>query len=203
MEKKSIFNKVILFLCFITLIVNTIEINQIRLQTKLSSSKTLIQKIKYNFPVELKLNQKIINENNAELIIKDKNFAEKINAPISQVKFGYFGEQYSTTNSYSVSDESNRFVYVNANVKNFYKKKLNLDSLISAKMIYDNKYEFDCSSIKLTKDKTDFSDTISFMPLQSEDVYFITEMPKNFVNTKKPIDLELTIDDTKYVMKLR
>ena len=41
------------------------------------------------------------------------------------------------------------------------------------------------------------------MPLQSEDVYFIAEMPRDFVNTKDSINLEILIDNTKYVLKLR
>ncbi|MBS5802656.1 MAG: hypothetical protein KIC80_06560 [Brachyspira sp.] len=63
MEKNSAFSKVILFLCFIALIVNAVETNQIRLQTKSASAETLIQKIMYNFPVDVKLAQKVINNN--------------------------------------------------------------------------------------------------------------------------------------------
>ena len=72
-----------------------------------------------------------------------------------------------------------------------------------AKLIYADKYEFDCFSIKTTEDKTDFTPNISLMPLQSEDVYFIAEMPRDFVNTKDSINLEILIDNTKYVLKLR
>ena len=78
MEKNSAFSKVILFLCFIALIVNAVETNQIRLQTKSASAETLIQKIMYNFPVDVKLAQKVINNNHLEFTIKDKNIVEKI-----------------------------------------------------------------------------------------------------------------------------
>ena len=41
------------------------------------------------------------------------------------------------------------------------------------------------------------------MPLQSEDVYFVAEVPKDFVNTKNSLVLEIAIGNTKYVTKLR
>lgn len=41
------------------------------------------------------------------------------------------------------------------------------------------------------------------MPLQSEDVYFISELPKEFVDSEKPLSLELKIANNKYVMDLR
>ena len=68
---------------------------------------------------------------------------------------------------------------------------------------YADKYEFDCFSIKTTKDKTDFTSSISLMPLQSQDVYLVAEMPKDFVNTKNSLVLEMFIDNTKYTVKLR
>lgn len=203
MEKKSVFSKVILFLCFIALLVNAVETNQIRLQTKLQSKETLIQKIRYNFPKKIKLNQKIINDNNAEIIIKDKNFAEKIVAPITKVKYNLWGESYKEEQYYTSQDPNNRLVYANANIKSLYKKKINLNELVRAKVIYADKYEFECFTLKTTKDKTDFTTNISLMPLQSEEIYFVTEMPKDFVNTKSSINLEIFIDNTKYVLKLR
>lgn len=203
MEKKSVFSKIILFLCFIALVVNVVETNQIRLQTKSISAESLIQKIMYNFPIYIKLNQKITNDNNAEIIIKDKNFAEKIIAPITKVEYNLWGEPYRTTNSYNISDANNRFLYVNANIKSLFKKQQNLNSLVKAKIIYLDKYEFECFALKTTKDKTDFTTNISLMPLQSEEIYFVTEMPKDFVNSKGSIYLELLVGNNKYVMKLR
>ncbi len=203
MEEKSVFSKVILFLCFIALLVNAVETNQIRLQTKLQSKETLIQKIMYNFPVDVKLAQKVINNNHLEFTIKDKNIVEKISAPVVKVSYNYWGEPYSETRYYTAKDTNNRLVYASANIKSLYNKQTSLNELVTAKIIYADKYEFDCFTAKTTKDKSDFTTNISLMPLQSEDVYFIAEMPKNFVNTKNPINLELLVGNNKYVMKLR
>lgn len=202
MEEKSVFSKVILFLCFIALLVNAVETNQIRLQTKLQSKETLIQKIMYNFPIDVKLAQKVINNNHLEFTIKDKNIVEKISAPVVKVSYNYWGEAYSEKKYYSPKDENNRLLYANVNIKSLFNKKTDLNDLVQAKVIYNNKYEFDCFTAKTTKDKSDFTTNISLMPLQSEDVYFIAEIPKNFVNTKNPINLELLVGNNKYVMKL-
>lgn len=203
MEEKSVFSKVILFLCFIALLVNAVETNQIRLQTKLQSKETLIQKIMYNFPIDIKLAQKVINNNHLEFTIKDKNITEKISAPVVKVSYNYWGEAYSEKKYYSPKDENNRLLYANVNIKSLFNKKTDLNDLVQAKVIYNNKYEFDCFTAKTTKDKSDFTTNISLMPLQSEDVYFIAEIPKSFVNTKNPINLELLVGNNKYVMKLR
>lgn len=203
MEEKSVFSKVILFLCFIALLVNAVETNQIRLQTKLQSKETLIQKIMYNFPIDVKLAQKVINNNHLEFTVKDKNITEKISAPVVKVSYNYWGEAYSEKKYYSPKDENNRLLYANVNIKSLFNKKTDLNDLVQAKVIYNNKYEFDCFTAKTTKDKSDFTTNISLMPLQSEDVYFIAEIPKNFVNTKNPINLELLVGNNKYVMKLR
>lgn len=203
MEKKSVFNKVILVLCFLALVANVVETNQIRLQTKLQSAETLIQKVMYNFPVEVKLAQKFVNNNHLEFTVKDKNITEKISAPVVKVSYNYWGEPYNDGRYYTAEDENNRFVYASLNIRNLYNKKANLNELVKAKIIYADRYEFDCFSIKTTKDKTDFTHNIELMPLQSEDVYFVAEMPKKFVNTKNSINLEMKIGNTKYVMKLR
>lgn len=203
MEKNSAFGKVILFLCFIALIVNAVEANQIRLQTKSASAETLIQKIMYNFPVDVKLAQKVVNNNHLEFTIKDKNIVEKISAPVVKVSYNYWGEPYNENRYYTSKDANNRLVYASANVKSLYKKQADLDDLVKAKIIYADKYEFDCFSIKTTKDKSDFTTEISLMPLQSEDVYFVAEVPKDFVNTKNSLVLALAIGNTKYVTKLR
>ena len=203
MEKNSAFSKVILFLCFIALIVNAVETNQIRLQTKSASAETLIQKIMYNFPVDVKLAQKVINNNHLEFTIKDKNIVEKISAPVVKVSYNYWGEPYNENRYYTAKDANNRLVYANANIKSLYNKQTSLNELVTAKIIYADKYEFDCFSIKTTKDKSDFTTDISLMPLQSEDVYFVAEVPKDFVNTKNSLVLELAIGNTKYVTKLR
>lgn len=203
MEKKSVFNKIILILCFIALLINAVETNQIRLQTKLQAQETLLQKFMYKFPVDVKFAQKVINENNLEFTIKDKNIAEKISAPFAKVSYNILGESYRENRYYSAKDENNRLVYVSLNVKSLYNKKADFDDLVKTKIIYADKYEFDCFSIKTTKDKTDFTSSISLMPLQSQDVYLVAEMPKDFVNTKNSLVLEMFIDNTKYTVKLR
>lgn len=203
MEKKSIFGNIILFLCFIVLAVTAVEINQVRLQTKSPYAKTLIQKIKENFPQEVNANEKITNENNAEFIIKNKNIVQKITAPTAVTKYDYWGDSHTEINEYTTKNPDNRIVYASVNVKSLFKKQANINELIDAKMIYADKYEFDCSTIKVTKDKTDFTSDIKLMPLQSEDVYFLSEIPKDFVNSSNPIVLQFLIGDTKYQARLK
>lgn len=203
MKKKPIFGRVILSLYFLVLLVIAVFVVQIKMSLSYPNKETLVQKIMYNFPEVIKMHQKVVNDNNLEFTIKDKNITEKISAPVVKVFHGYWGEQYSETRYYSPKDENNRLVYVSLNTKSLYKKKADFNDLVKAKVIYANKYEFDCFSIKTTKDKTDFSSNISLMPLQSQDVYLVAELPRDFVNTKNSIDLEMFIANAKYTMKLR
>jgi len=203
MEKKSNFNKIITGLCLIALLITAVETNQIRLQTKLAKEETLVQKFMYNFPTHLKLGQKYTNRNNVEFVVKDKNFSDKISAPVVKTTYDYWGDAYTHQNSYTPKDSNNKLVYVNVNIKSLNTKKSDINDLVKSKIIFDKKYEFDCFTAKTTKDKTNFTTEISLMPLQSEDVYFISELPKEFVDSEKPLSLELKIANNKYVMDLR
>jgi len=200
MEK---FSKTMLILCFIVLIITAIEVNQIRVQTETVNQESLIERFRHHEPIEIESNQKTICENFAEFTIKDKNFTNKIDAPVNKMTFNYYGESFIHTNYIAVQDDKNRFAYVSLNVKNLYKKVQNINDLIDAKIIFDNNYEFDCFAIKTTKDQTDFTKNIALMPLQSDNLYLVAEMPRDFVNSSKPMTLELTINKQKYVMKLR
>ncbi len=203
MKKPLIFGRIILVLYFIALLVIAVFVVQIKLALSTPNKETLIQKIIPNKPTIIKMHQKIVNENNLEFTIKDKNIVEKISAPVVKTTYNYWGEASNETRYYKPEDENNRLVYVNLNAKSLYNKKANFNDLMKAKIVYNDKYEFDCFPIKTTKDKTDFSLNISLMPLQSQDVYLVAEMPKYFVNTKSPIILEIFIDNTKYIAKLR
>lgn len=202
MEKTSLFSRIILVLCFVTLIITAIETNQIRLQTRLTNEETLTQKFMYNFPVKLKLGQSYTNKN-TEFVIKSKEFSEKLSAPISTTTYTYWGESYTHENSYTPKDNNNTLVYVNTNIKSLNAKKAELDELISAKIIYDKKYEFDCFATKTTADKTNFTTKISLAPLQNAEVYFISELPKELIDSEKPLTLELKIKNRKYDMDLK
>jgi hypothetical protein len=197
------FTKVMLSLCFLALVVNVIETNQVRLQTKSPTEETLEQKFLYSFSTKVKLGQKYTNKNNLEITIKDKNISDKIVAPVSKVSYNYWGESFSQDRYYTPKDENNRFVYVNANIKSLSNKKSDLDDLIKANVIYYNKYEFECFASKTTKDKSDFTTDIKVLPLQSSDVYFIAEVPKELINDEKPLTMEFKTNNTKYVMNLR
>lgn len=203
MKKKPIFGRVILSLYFLVLLVIAVFVVQIKMSLPYPNKETLVQKIMYNFPKVIKMHQKVVNDNNLEFTIKDKNITQKISAPVVKVFHDYWGEQYSETRYYSPKDENNRLVYVSLNTKSLYKKKADFNDLVKAKVIYADKYEFDCFSIKTTKDKTDFSSNISLMPLQSQDVYLVAELPRDFVNTKNSMNLEIFIGNTKYIVKLR
>ena len=203
MKKQPIFGKIILILQVIVLLVIAVFVVQIRLSLVSSTEETLMQKIMYNYPKAIKIHQKIVNDDNLEFTIKDMNIAEKISAPVVKVTYNYWGETNKETRHYTPKDENNRLVYINMNVKSLYNKKTNLNDLAKAKIVYAGKYEFDCSYIKTTKDKTDFSLDIDLMPLQTQDIYLVAEMPQYFVNRKIPMNLELFIGNTKYIVKLR
>ena len=203
MEKKTIISNIFLGLCVIVLIINAILTNDIRSYVQPAEKETFVQKIMYSFPKKIKSNERIINKNNAEIIIKDKNIAEKISAPVTKTSYSYWSGYYSENKSYSVQDSQNRLVYANINVKSLYKTKTDIDKLIKTKIIYDNKYEFDCITLKTTKDKSDFTQHISLMPLESQDIYFIAEIPKDFANSSDLLKFELKIGNNKYVTELK
>lgn len=203
MEKSSTFMKILLVLCFLALLTNVIENFQTNKLLRRPNSETIIQTIMYNFPVEIKQNEKFVNKDNIEFTIKDKNIADKISATVSKVTTGYWGEQYKQTNMYPPKKANNKLVYISTNIKNISNKEQNINDLISAKIIYDNKYQFNCFALMESKDKTDLLSNISLMPLESENIYLVAELPQNLTNTQQALSLELKSGLKKYTMQFK
>ena len=212
MEKSKLVSIIISGICLFVLIINTLIINVIRIEV--DPNPTLLDKAlgylkKEKAPQEIKILQPFGQPDYAELTILDNGVTSKISAPVQIVEEHYdywTGRSYNTyrTNTYSVNNEDNRIVYVSANFKNLYKKLESIDNIVNAKIYYDNKYEFDCNSISLNKEKDDFHNFVpSLMPLKSVEFYWVATLPKEFAYSQKPFTLELLMNDQKYVMRLK
>lgn len=199
MKKFLSFEKVVLTLLAITMLISTIELNQIRIHTQMDKKETLWVKVCNLIPRKLELNNQVVCRNKACVIVKDKQFSDELKAPYS--KYDYF-EGY-TYRRYIAQSDRNKLFYIDVNIRSLFNKVENIDELISAKVVYDKKYEFECFAAKLTNSQTDFTKNIELVPLQNEDVYFVAELPKDFINDTNPLYLELTIGDKKYKMNLR
>lgn len=194
MKKQPIFGKIILILQVIVLLVIAVFVVQIKLSMSYSNEKSLIQKIKANFPTIVKMNQKIISKDNIEITFIDKNISDKITAPVN-----YYGFE----NNYKASSSNNTLFYFRANVMSLYKRNEDLDNLIKTKIIATQKYEFDCTTLKETKERNDFIKSIYLMPLEKDTVYFVCEIPKLFTKAKNNLSLDITTMSNHFVLPIK
>ena len=213
MEKNGLISTILLGACLVVLVVNTVTANVIRIQ--LDPEPTLFEKVidflGVNRPKELKMLQTFSHPDFLEITLKDNAVTSEISAPNNYVTYNYDYWTGRKTPEYhidkhAVSDpDIFRFVYVNAIVKNLYKKGASINSLAEAKIVSDGKYEFPCSIVYLNNKEDRFmvdTDT-ELPPLWTVNTYWVAEVPNSFAYSQKPMTFELTIDKQKYELKLK
>lgn len=205
MDNNSIFTKIILSLSLISLIAITVSNFQtVKLLDKYGNNESLIQKIAYNFPIETRMNEKLTIPNNVELIVKDKNISEKLTSTYATIDYNYYGERISTKSTISPDNPNDRFIYVSTSITNISKKREDIEKLVSTKIIYDNKYEFEGFPVVENNNQTKLlSQNIYLMPLEKKEVFFAATLPANLVNSNKPISLEIKSGHKKYTLKIK
>lgn len=201
------FERVCLGILCVLVLVCAVQIHQIKTQIP-NEEETLWSKVCGIVPRKIELLKQVSCSDNAMIILKEKGFKKRINAPVCvcESEYNMFWEDSSpkiSYNGYSANSDKNIKFYVNAMVTSLYKEKIDVDELVKMKLVYDNKYSFDCFSARLNSEKNNFETSTKLMPLQNQDMYFITEIPKEFTKDTKPLYLEVKIGDNKYKMNLK
>lgn len=196
------FERVCLGILCVLVLVCTVQIHQIKTQIP-NEEETLWSKVCGIVPRKIELLKQVSCSDNAMIILKEKGYKDRINAPVVVTKYYLWGESETSVNGYSANSDKNIKFYVNAMVTSLYKEKIDVDELVKMKLVYDNKYSFDCFSARLNSEKNNFETSTKLMPLQNQDMYFIAEIPKEFTKDTKPLYLEVKIGDNKYKMNLK
>ena len=103
-------------------------------------------------------------------------------------------------------DENQKYLEITMDVKNLKTSAVKQDSLLSAKVKYDNNYEYNC--MLATEDSSgeelqNFPDLYSIEPLKSLKYRFIAEVPKEIENDGKPLKAIIIVNGNNYIYNIR
>lgn len=132
-------------------------------------------------------------EGAAEIKITNTKFTKKVE-PSSPGSF---------YNYYEAKEADNTYLVVTAKLKNLKESAKEARDLVSVKVKYDNKYEYNSLSIVENGDGSDFNIFSPIDPLSSKTVIFLTEVPKEIENGDKSIIAEFSINGETYMYTIR
>jgi hypothetical protein len=110
-------------------------------------------------------------------------------------------------NVYSYYEAEDGKVYVDFCIayKNTDTSDIDADEILSAKLMYDDKYEYSGFSIIEEENRSDFtySNITSISPLCTEYLHYLFEVPEEVKTSGKSIEITFTIDEVTYTYSVR
>ena len=107
--------------------------------------------------------------------------------------------------SHYPADDGQLYVDICFAYKNLSDKAVGADDVISAKLTYDGKYEYTGSSMIEEDSRGDFtySNITNIVPLSTEYVHYLFEVPEEVGNSDKSVVVNFTIDGNSYSYAVR
>lgn len=143
---------------------------------------------------EISVNEKV-TEKDWEVTVKETGFKQDI---VPSNPNSYYTH-------YQVKDTSNTYFYIIMEAKNVSSLGLRADSIAKVKMKYDNKYEYTTfSTIEESGGGTfTYTNITSIEPLTTRKLYYLVEVPKTIAEEDKEINVEITVNNSTYKLKIR
>lgn len=139
----------------------------------------------------VKKGDKLTKEDLSEVTIKSIKFTDKVEPSNPSSYYTY----------YEVKDTSNTYLALKVNVKNLKGDGLDADQVMNAKLIYNDKYTYDCFST-IEKDGTfSYTNITSIDPLKKSVMYYLFEVPKEVKDGE--VELQINYAGDKYFIKVQ
>lgn len=146
--------------------------------------------------IEIALNEKITIDDVCEFTIKGFKFTEKIIPSNVEENGGYL--------YYEVQDSGNLFIDIMIEYKNLESTEIIPEEFCSAKIKYDNKYEYTTFLVVEDNDGKDISGGYtSIAPLTTKIIHVLPEVPAEVQNSGKSISANITINENVYTVSIR
>lgn len=139
----------------------------------------------------VKKGDKLSKKDLSEVTIKSIKFTDKVEPSNPSSYYTY----------YEVKDTSNTYLALKINVKNLKGDSLDADKVMNAKLIYNDKYTYDCFST-IEKDGTfTYTNITSIDPLKKSVIYYLFEVPKEVKDGD--VELQINYAGDKYFVKVK
>ncbi len=134
---------------------------------------------------------KLKEEDLSEVTIKSIKFTDKVEPSNPSSFYTY----------YEVKDAANTYLALKINVKNLKGDSLDADRVMNVKLIYDDKYTYDCFSTIEGDGTFNYTNITSIDPLEKAVMYYIFEVPKEVKDGV--VELQLNYVGEKYYIKVQ
>lgn len=204
---------IIIFVVIVCIIGVVIYINYYKNQNKISSNRSNnsrisavdenknnsnISTIENNNQEEQTItkNDKVTIENFCEFNIVKNTFSKQIN-PANPTGYYHYLE---------VKDADGQYFDLVMNIKNLQSKAVEQNSLVSVKLIFDNNYEYICSTVTEEDDGSDietYTNLYDIEPLKTKKYHFAVEVPAAVASSDKPLKAIINANGNSYTYIIR
>lgn len=136
-------------------------------------------------PSKFKTGDTIVIANDYEIRMKSMEFSPKI-IPADPGTF------YST---FEVDSPDKTYFHAVFEITNLRNAKETADKIMTVSLLYDNKTAYLCSSAVERDGDFSLSNDAEIVPLSTETVHYIAEVPKELTNGNKSTDTQITVND--------
>lgn len=143
---------------------------------------------------KVKQNELIVIPRHAEFSLESSQIAAKITPP-----------QPGDFHTYYEADDGKMYIDVCFSYKNWKPTGVRADSVISAKLVYDNEFTYQGFSILEESNRGDFTYTSieQLAPLTTEYIHFLFEVPSEVSESEKSLELQFSIGGNDYSYVIR
>ena len=147
-----------------------------------------------NYPV-LTVDTPLVIEDYGEIVIKQAEFTRRVDPPV-------MGSYYSY---YECEDDNLVFAHLIIEFKNLKTSKISVDSVADVKIIYNNKYEYrSYKAIPVDSDGSfGYGSLTSIDPLLTKTIHYLVELPIEIQGDGLPIAFIITMNSTKYSLRIQ
>ena len=138
-----------------------------------------------HLPDKFKKGDVIVIVNDFEIKMKNMEFSTKI-IPADPGTF------FST---FEVDDPDNTYFHAVFEVKNLRNVKETAADIMAVSLLYDNKTAYMCSAAVERNGDFSLSSDAEVIPLSTETIHYIAEVPKNLTSSNKSIGTQIIIDE--------
>ena len=127
--------------------------------------------------------------NNWEFSVQKAFYKEKISLPYTS----------SIYMEYEVKDANSTYLCIVLNAKNISKQGIKASEFANVKLIIDKEYEYK-TKVAVEDEESGLAPAtfIDIEPLRNKNIYYLVEIPKEYIKQKKPLEFKISVDNDTY-----
>ena len=164
-------------------------------QKSQSAEKTIIEQSKKETNEVIGLNQMIVFDDHADVVISKVQFSNRVEPSKPSSLYTY----------YDVESKENTYLQISGTFKNLEANDIDMtwDEPLKMRVKYQDKYNYDGFFVVEEDDGSDFDIAGYVEPLKTVKIHYLVSVPKEVENSKESLTLTISYGEDEYQMKIR